>query len=161
MYTFTSRVRFSETDENGKLSLAGIMNYLQDCSVFHSEDVGNGTDVLKKRDRVWLLNSWQIIIKKRPRCCEYIEIGTQAYQFKGTLGKRNFCIQRADGTQCVVANSNWVLVQNHRCVRCVSQRRTVALTSLEHHLTCHMQIERLQRQRKASSWNLLLCAPNI
>lgn len=47
MYTFTSRVRFSETDENGKLSLAGIMNYLQDCSVFHSEDVGNGTDVLK------------------------------------------------------------------------------------------------------------------
>lgn len=54
MYTFTSRVRFSETDENGKLSLAGIMNYLQDCSVFHSEDVGNGTDVLKKRDRVWL-----------------------------------------------------------------------------------------------------------
>ena len=63
MYTFTSRVRFSETDENGKLSLAGIMNYLQDCSVFHSEDVGNGTDMLKKRDRVWLLNSWQIIIK--------------------------------------------------------------------------------------------------
>ena len=47
MYTFTSRVRFSETDENGKLSLAGIMNYLQDCSVFHSEDVGNGTDMLK------------------------------------------------------------------------------------------------------------------
>ena len=75
MYTFTSRVRFSETDENGKLSLAGIMNYLQDCSVFHSEDVGNGTDVLKKRDRVWLLNSWQIIIKERPRCCEYIESG--------------------------------------------------------------------------------------
>ena len=57
MYTFTSRVRFSETDENGKLSLAGIMNYLQDCSVFHSEDVGNGTDVLKKRDRVWLSSS--------------------------------------------------------------------------------------------------------
>ena len=154
MYTFTSRVRFSETDENGKLSLAGIMNYLQDCSVFHSEDVGNGTDMLKKRDRVWLLNSWQIIIKERPRCCEYIEIGTQAYQFKGTLGKRNFCIQRQDGTQCVVANSNWVLVQK-------SQMRPVRITEedsspyeLGTHLTCHMQIERLQRQRKASSWNL-------
>ena len=116
-----SRVRFSETDENGKLSLAGIMNYLQDCSVFHSEDVGNGTEVLKKRDRVWLLNSWQIIIKERPRCCEYIEIGTQAYQFKGTLGKRNFCIQRQDGTQCVVAYSNWVLVQK-------SQMRPVRIT---------------------------------
>lgn len=111
MYTFTSRVRFSETDEDGRLSLAGIMNYLQDCSVFHSEDVGNGTELLKKRDRVWLLNSWQIIIKERPKCCEYIEIGTQAYCFKGMLGMRNFCIQKPDGTQCVVANSNWVLVQ--------------------------------------------------
>lgn len=111
MYTFTSRVRFSETDEDEKLSLAGIMNYLQDCSVFHSEDVGNGTAVLKKRDRVWLLNSWQIIIKERPKCCDPIVIGTQAYNFKGTLGMRNFCIERSDGTRCVIANSNWVLVQ--------------------------------------------------
>ena len=27
------------------------------------------------------------------------------------LASENFCIQRQDGTQCVVANSNWVLVQ--------------------------------------------------
>lgn len=111
MYTFTSRVRFSETDENRKLTLAGIMNYLQDCCVFHSEDVHDGADVLQKRDRVWLLNSWQIIIKERPKCCDPIVIGTQAYKFKGTLGMRNFCIERPDGTICVIANSNWVLVQ--------------------------------------------------
>lgn len=111
MYTFTSRVRFSETDEDERLSLAGIMNYLQDCSVFHSEDAHDGTQMLHARDRVWLLNSWQIIIKERPKCCEYIEIGTQPYRFKGTLGMRNFCIRKQDQTECVVANSNWVLVQ--------------------------------------------------
>ena len=32
MYTFDSRVRYSETDEEGNLSVVGIMNYLQDCS---------------------------------------------------------------------------------------------------------------------------------
>ena len=30
MYTFESRVRYSELDENGRLSLEGIMNYFQD-----------------------------------------------------------------------------------------------------------------------------------
>ena len=38
MYTFDSRVRYSETDEEGNLSVVGIMNYLQDCSTFQSED---------------------------------------------------------------------------------------------------------------------------
>ena len=38
MYTFGSRIRYSETDEYGKLTLTGIMNYLQDCSTFQSED---------------------------------------------------------------------------------------------------------------------------
>ena len=36
MYTFESRVRYSEMDEFGKLSVTGIMNYLQDCSTFQS-----------------------------------------------------------------------------------------------------------------------------
>ena len=35
VYDFTSRVRYSETDADAKLSLTGIMNYFQDCSTFH------------------------------------------------------------------------------------------------------------------------------
>ena len=31
MYTFDSRIRYSETDETGALSLLGVINYLQDC----------------------------------------------------------------------------------------------------------------------------------
>jgi len=42
MYTFESRVRYSEMDEFGKLSVTGIMNYLQDCSTFQSEDLKLG-----------------------------------------------------------------------------------------------------------------------
>ena len=42
MYSFNSRVRFSETDIDKKLSITGLMNYLQDCSIFQSEDVGAG-----------------------------------------------------------------------------------------------------------------------
>ena len=34
MYTFDSRIRYSETDETGALSLLGVINYMQDCSTF-------------------------------------------------------------------------------------------------------------------------------
>ena len=38
MYELNSRVRYSETDIDAKLSLTGIMNYMQDCSTMQSED---------------------------------------------------------------------------------------------------------------------------
>lgn len=34
MYTFDSRVRYSETDENGNLSLESLIDYMQDCTNF-------------------------------------------------------------------------------------------------------------------------------
>ena len=39
MYSFDSRVRYSEVDEDRKLSLTGVINYMQDCSTFQSEDL--------------------------------------------------------------------------------------------------------------------------
>ena len=48
MYTFDSRVRYSETDEEGNLSVVGIMNYLQDCSTFQSEDLKLGISYLNE-----------------------------------------------------------------------------------------------------------------
>ena len=48
MYQFDSRVRYSETDEQGRLSVTGILNYLQDCSTLQSEDIGLGIEYLKK-----------------------------------------------------------------------------------------------------------------
>ena len=39
MYTFHSRVRYSEIDADGHITLDNIINYMQDCSTFHSEDL--------------------------------------------------------------------------------------------------------------------------
>ena len=46
MYSFDSRVRYSEVDEDRKLSLTGVINYMQDCSTFQSEDLNMGIDYL-------------------------------------------------------------------------------------------------------------------
>ena len=49
MYQFKSRVRYSETGVDARLSLVGIMNYMQDCSTFQSEDCGVGLAYLEEK----------------------------------------------------------------------------------------------------------------
>lgn len=108
MFSFESRVRYSETDEEGKLSLSALMNYLQDCSTFQSESLGVGVAYLQNCHRAWLLSSWQIVIDRYPKLCEKIRIGTHPYDFTGGLGWRNFMILDEQGDYLVKANSVWL-----------------------------------------------------
>lgn len=109
MYSFDSRVRYSEIGEDGMLTLNAMINYLQDCSTFQSEDIGKGIEYLRERGCVWLLNSWQIQIGRRPRLTEQIRIGTWSYGYKSMYGYRNFVIDDMEGNHLVKANSIWVL----------------------------------------------------
>lgn len=110
MYTFESRVRFSETDEKDLLSVPGIVDYFQDTSTFQSEDLGLGVGYLRNKDLVWVVNAWQIVICRRPALGERIRLGTLPYEFKGFLGLRNFLMEDAAGNRLAAANSIWTLL---------------------------------------------------
>ena len=92
---------------------------LQDCSTFHSEDVGLGIGYLNARDRAWWLHSWQIVVDRFPVLGEEIVIGTWPYGFKGIYGYRNFTIQDTTGEYLVRADSCWFFydTKNHRPAR--------------------------------------------
>ena len=107
MYTWDSRVRFSEIGEDKKLTLDGILNYFQDSSTFHSEDVGNGMERVESLKRVWVLSSWQIVVNEYPAIGERIKLGTWPYDFNRFLGGRNFIMYGADGRVLAYANSIW------------------------------------------------------
>lgn len=106
-YSFDSRVRFSETGEDGRLTLPGVLNYFQDCCMFHAESVGLGLNALREKDRVWVLSSWQVIVEEYPTLGTQIKVSTLPYEFKGFLGLRNFTIETADGRRIAWANSVW------------------------------------------------------
>ena len=110
MYKFESRIRYSETDSEGKLTMASLINYMQDCSIFHSEDVGLGLEYLRKLHLVWVLSAWQIVVERYPRLGEKVEIGTQPYDMKGFIGYRNFAIWDEGGNYVAKANSVWSLL---------------------------------------------------
>ena len=82
MYTFDSRVRYSETDESGFLSIAGIVDYFQDVSTFQSEALGLGVEYLHGHNMVWVMSAWQIIIHRYPSLGENIVAGTFPYAFR-------------------------------------------------------------------------------
>ena len=110
MYTYKSRVRYSEIDKNGKLSIEALLNYFQDCSTFHSEDIGLGLYYLMENKRVWVMTAWQIVVDRYPDLCENIIVGTAPYEFKGFIGYRNFLLQTEAGEQLACANSVWTLL---------------------------------------------------
>lgn len=106
-YSFDSRIRYSEIDENGYLTLPGIMDYFQDCSTFHSESVGQGVQTIKKRNRAWVLSSYQIVIDRYPELGERIITTTFPYEFRGFIGDRNFMMDTVEGERLAYANSIW------------------------------------------------------
>lgn len=107
MYTWDSRVRFSEVGEDKRLTLDGVLNYFQDCSTFQSEDLGNGMEAVEALHRVWVLNAWQIVVNEYPKLGEKIVTGTWPYEFNRFFGSRNFIMYGEDGRVLAYANSLW------------------------------------------------------
>lgn len=113
-YSFESRIRYSEIGEDGHLTLNGIINYFQDCSTFHSEDLGLGLRTLSEDGRVWVLSSWQIVVNRYPALGEYVETVTWPYEFHGFMGKRNFLLKSREGELLAYANTLWVFMDVKR-----------------------------------------------
>lgn len=107
MYTWETRIRYSEVDAQGLLRLPSVVDYFQDCSTFQSEDVGYGVKWLASGHRVWVVNAWQIEITRRPMIGDRVIVGTNPYEIRGFLGLRNFFMQDQDGEMLIMANSVW------------------------------------------------------
>ena len=108
MYQFDSRVRYSEVNSEKQMTLVALVDYLQDCCTFQSEDMGLGVDYLSAHHCAWVLSSWEIKIVRYPKLAEYITVATWPYSFKGFYGYRNFTIKDEAGEICAFANSVWV-----------------------------------------------------
>ena len=109
MYSFKSTVRFSQCDTEGKLSCLALIDYLQDCAVFHSHAVGGGPEVLRQRGLAWFILTWQIHIHKLPKLYDEIIITTWPHDMKSLMAPRNFTITSPSGHIYVEADSLWCM----------------------------------------------------
>lgn len=114
MYSFRSRIRYSELAQNGRLSLDGIINYMQDAACFEAEslEIGIGSDFEKKY--TWVLNYWKIVIMRYPKMAELMDIKTQACGFEKMFGYRNFMLTDENGGEIAKAFSIWTLIDKEK-----------------------------------------------
>ncbi len=110
MYRFGSRIRYSEVDSSGKLTLPSLLDYFQDCSTFQSEDLGVGVEYLGRRNLAWVLSAWQIVVERYPELCETVSVGTIPYEIRNFVGYRNFLMETTDGMRLACANTIWMLM---------------------------------------------------
>ena len=97
MYTFESKIRYSEIDRSGELTLESLIDYFQDCSTFQTQDGPASMEYLRDKGIVWVLSSWQIVVNRYPKLCEDVVIGTVPYDMRGAIGYRNFFMDTKDG----------------------------------------------------------------
>ena len=107
-YSFDSRIRYSETGTDRRLTIDSLVDYFQDCAVFQSEAIGFGPKVWDERQAAWLIASWRIRVKEYPQILEKVTAWTWAYGFKGIRGDRNFLMTGEDGRTLAEAESLWI-----------------------------------------------------
>ena len=107
MYAFESRVRYSECDETGRLSLVSMVNYLQDASTFQSGELDRGFESLSRRTIAWILAAWRIEVERLPLLGERIRVSTWCYDMSRSRALRCFAIADESGCELVRADSKW------------------------------------------------------
>lgn len=110
MYTFDSRIRYSEVGQDSRLTTEALIDYFQDCSGFQSEDLEIGVEYLREHGIAWVVNYWQIELFRNPSLGELVQVGTAPYAFMHFMGMRNFAMKAADGEMLACANSVWSLI---------------------------------------------------
>lgn len=114
MYSFSGRVRYSECDETGRLSLVSMMNYLQDCSTFQSVELGEGLTSLAERGMAWVLANWMIEVDRLPAFGERVTASTWCYEMSRAHALRNFRLADESGEPIVRADSQWFVFDARR-----------------------------------------------
>ncbi len=131
MYSMESRVRFSETGEDGHLSPGGVIDYFQDCSTFHSQAVGGGPEELFKDNRAWIINYWQVEIFDLPKLGDKITVETWPHAFRKFIGNRNFVLKNEAGDVCARADSIWALYDMKKNFPSVMSQEEIDLYEVE------------------------------
>lgn len=110
MYSFDSRIRYSEVDQKCLLSLDKLIDYFQDCSTFHSDSVGYGVKATAAEQRCWMILNWYIEIERMPELGEAVTTVTWPYSFKSCRGGRSFGMKDKEGNWLAKADSHWVYI---------------------------------------------------
>lgn len=108
-YTHHFSVRGSESDIHNSASLYSMSNYLQEAARVHAEKLKLGMDLLREKQRFWVLTSMIINVDYYPMQGTKIEVRTWPKGMDKIFALRDFEIWQGDH-KIGRATSSWVLL---------------------------------------------------
>lgn len=102
MYSVKGRVGASDTGPDGTMTLVGILNKMQDVSMFWLESEPDFVNFLIKNDVRMLLINRQADIIRLPSYGEEFTVTTSIYECKSYFGYRNTILYDKAGNPCVL-----------------------------------------------------------
>ncbi len=108
MYEWSTRIRYSELDAKGIMSMGALVNIFQDCANLDSQDQGVGLSYLMENKMAWILLGWEFDVRRLPTLGEHVVVATLPYDFKGSFGYRNFVLRTEEGELLARADSMWM-----------------------------------------------------
>lgn len=103
-------VHVYETDANGRLTLPGLFNYLQDTASDHAEKLNFGRDDLLKNNNIWVLSRMYAVIEKLPDWNDKVTVNTWPSGIDKILALRDFKVMDNNNNHIVSATSSWAII---------------------------------------------------
>lgn len=108
MYSMNCRIRYSETDRDGRLSMNGLLRLFQDVGYSHATDRNLGMDYTKRTRCTWYLLSWHICSMDMPAAGEQVTVSTYIYDCQASLAYKSIELKSTDGRLLAVGDTKWV-----------------------------------------------------
>lgn len=93
-----------------QLKNTSLLSYLEDVACMHSEIAGYGVSNMDNIKRTWILLSWKIEIKKRPKFNDFLKVKTWSRLIEKFYAFRDFKIFNQNEELIAIATSKWVFV---------------------------------------------------
>jgi acyl-ACP thioesterase len=103
-------VRTYESDPDGWLRPASLLNYFQEAAGDHADKLGAGVMEMLRRNLTWVLSRYHIRLLRYPRWREPVLLTTWPCSNQGLFALREFEVRDGKGDLLAAASSSWMLI---------------------------------------------------
>lgn len=103
MYKRETRIRFSEVDKSGFLTMGALLRLFQDLIFTYVADKNLGEEYTAKTGCTWFRLSWQIDVIKMPRVTQRVTLSTHITEVRQSLVYMEIEMRDEDGNRLAIA----------------------------------------------------------
>ncbi len=104
------KLRTGDFDSRRRLQPAAILDFFQDVAGEHANEIGVGRDEVVAQGLVWVVARVRFKVLEDIPIYENVRVRTWPLESNRAIFRREYTIENADGRECVLGSSEWVLM---------------------------------------------------